>query len=142
VVVTAGGLPETRSGVHPARWMGRGAHQNGGWGLLAAAAASLVVAAGCAGSVNGSASEPEPGDVEVKLVVVRFEPANVEVPVGKRVVWRWTDRVQHNVVADGAAFAPSKILNGGAYVIRFDKAGTYPYQCTLHDGMRGTVVAR
>lgn len=108
---------------------------------LAAASMLLVAGAvGCKGSVNGSV-EPEVGDVIVKLVGLRFEPSEVTVKVGKRVVWEWTDQVRHNVVADDAAFAPSKVLSGGSYAIRFDKAGTYSYQCTLHDGMRGKVTA-
>lgn len=108
--------------------------------MLVCAAAVAGAAVGCAGSTATSTPEPEAGDVDVRLVVTRFEPAQVAVPVGRRVVWRWTDQVRHNVVADGAAFASSKVLAGGAYAVRFDKAGTYGYQCTLHEGMRGTVV--
>jgi plastocyanin len=108
---------------------------------VGAVAAGVVLLAGCSGT-KGANTQPEAGDIEVQLVGLRFSPDKVEVPVGKRVVWRWTDRVSHNVVADGAAFVGSKVQSGGTYVIRFDKAGTYPYQCTLHDGMRGTVTAR
>jgi plastocyanin len=110
--------------------------------ITAVVAGTLLLGAACGGSSDGSNTEPEAGDVTVQLVGLRFDPAMVEVPVGKRVVWRWTDRVGHNVVADGAAFLGSKVQSGGTYVIRFDRPGTYPYQCTLHEGMRGTVVAR
>jgi len=113
---------------------------------LVALGAVLVLAIGCQGAAPEAdapaADTPAANEVAVRLVGLRFEPTEVVVPVGQSVVWRWTDRVAHNVVADGAAFKASRVQSGGSYRITFDKAGTYPYQCTLHEGMRGTVVAR
>lgn len=102
--------------------------------------AALAVA-GCATTARapstGSVSQ-EPEDAVVELVGLEFAPRQIQVPVGRRVVWRWTDSVVHDVVSED--FASSKALDGGAYAVRFDKAGTYPYRCTLHTGMDGTVV--
>jgi plastocyanin len=81
---------------------------------------------------------PKPDDAVVELVGISFSPATLRVPVGKRVLWRWTDAVVHNVVSDG--FVSSKAQSGGTYAVRFDKAGSYPYRCTLHEGMNGTIV--
>lgn len=106
-----------------------------------AAVAIAVLAAGCATTSGGPQAEPvtpQPDDTIVELVGLGFVPDRVEIPVGRRVLWQWTDSVVHNVVSED--FASSKALDGGAYAVRFDRAGTFPYRCTLHAGMDGTVV--
>lgn len=110
--------------------------------LRAALTSSLLGAvAGCASTTRAAApppAEPEPGDTVVRLVGLDFEPRTIQVPAGTRVRWQWTDSVVHNVVSKD--FASSRELNGGAHAVRFDQAGTFPYRCTLHAGMDGTVV--
>lgn len=110
--------------------------------LPAGALLALAVAlAGCSTTPDG----PRPGNVTpraddavVELVGLSFAPSTLRVPIGKRVLWRWTDAVVHNVVSDD--FVSSKAQSGGTYAVRFDKAGSYPYRCTLHTGMEGTIV--
>ncbi len=102
---------------------------------------ALVVAiCGCATTspAGPPAGAAEPDDAVVRLVGLDFEPRTIQVPVGKRVRWQWTDSVVHNVVSED--FASSRELGGGAHAVRFDRPGTFPYQCTLHAGMDGTVV--
>lgn len=102
-----------------------------------------VVASGCATTSEGGKAgnvTRQPDDAVVELVGLEFVPKQIEVPVGKRVLWQWTDSVIHNVIAED--FADSKALDGGAYAVRFDRPGTYPYRCTLHTGMDGTVVVK
>ena len=102
--------------------------------------ALALVAGGCADTAKPApaAAAPEAGDAVVELVGLDFSPRTVQVPLGRRVVWRWTDSVVHNVVS--TQFASSEALGGGAYAVRFERAGRYPYRCTLHTGMDGTVV--
>ena len=108
----------------------------------AALLAAAVAAAGCAttsedGPRAGDVTQ-RPDDAVVELVGLEFDPRTIEVPVARRVLWRWTDSVVPNVVSGD--FASSKALDGGSYAVRFDRAGTFPYRCTLHTGMDGTVV--
>ncbi len=101
----------------------------------------MVALAGCAttsGAAPPPAAAPEPDDAVVRLVGLDFDPRTIEVPVGTRVRWQWTDSVVHNVVSKD--FASSRELDGGAHAVRFDRPGTFPYRCTLHAGMDGTVV--
>ncbi len=100
-----------------------------------------LILAGCATTEKGPGTgeaTPQPDDAVVELVGLVFKPVTIQVPVGKRVRWQWTDSVVHNVVSTD--FASSKAQGGGAYAIRFDRSGTFPYRCTLHTGMDGTVV--
>ena len=104
------------------------------------AVAAALVLGGCANTSRLAAPSvtPEPGDAVVRLVGLDFEPRSITVPVGGRVLWQWTDSVVHNVVSPD--FASSNELDGGAHAVHFDRAGTFPYRCTLHVGMDGTVV--
>ncbi len=111
------------------------------WQAGALVSAAAMVLAGCAstsGSTPPPAAAPEPGDTVVRLVGLDFDPRTIQVPVGTRVRWQWTDSVVHNVVSKD--FASSRELDGGAHAVRFDRSGTFPYRCTLHAGMDGTVV--
>lgn len=102
--------------------------------------AGALTLAGCTGTarLGPPSATAEAGDAVVRLVGLDFEPRTVEVALGTRVRWQWTDSVVHNVVSE--EFASSKELDGGAHAVRFDRPGTFTYRCTLHTGMDGTVV--
>ena len=69
---------------------------------------------------------------------VAFSPAKVEIAAGESVTWRFADKsLAHNVVGDGFK---SALKRSGTYVHEFDEPGTYSYRCTVHPGMKGTVV--
>lgn len=99
-------------------------------------AALALTAAGCAS--QGSA-EPPPS-VERPAVAVRdyeFEPATITVETGATVTWVWEGRAPHDVV--GQAFE-SNDQSSGTFRHTFDEPGTYPYDCTIHPGMEGSIV--
>ena len=69
----------------------------------------------------------------------RFTPAAIQVPAGTTVTWRFEDGfVPHDVKADG--FTSGDPRRKGTFTHTFDRPGTYPYRCTVHDGMTGRVV--
>jgi Copper binding proteins, plastocyanin/azurin family len=53
------------------------------------------------------------------------------------VTWVWDDEgMAHDVSGDGFK---SEIQTEGTFSHTFEESGDYPYVCTLHSGMRGTV---
>jgi plastocyanin len=83
-------------------------------------------------------------DAASKTVVlkdVRFSPKRLTVSRGANVTFRWRDGItRHNVTSRGALrFKGSRARASGKYVVRFRKAGTYRYECTLHPGMTGRI---
>jgi plastocyanin len=74
-----------------------------------------------------------------------YEPDPLEVAAGTTVTWTNEDDIEHTVTA-GKQGAPSGEFDepldgaGSTAEVTFDKAGTYEYFCSLHDGMDGTVV--
>ena len=70
-----------------------------------------------------------------------FSPGQVDISVGGQVTWNFNDITEHNVNFSGTG-APSGIGNTltGNVTRTFNTAGSFPYACSLHNGMTGTVV--
>ena len=80
--------------------------------------------------------------VTVQVVNYAFKPQTVTVPVGATVTWKFVDTVDHTVSATDKSFM-SPALNGGkTYQHTFTKAGSYPYICSIHPFMTGTVTVK
>ncbi len=109
---------------------------------VALLAIALLLVAGCGPSGPAAASDlpDDVGPVDADpTVAVRdnvFAPDELVVEVGTEVTWVWEGRAVHDVAGDGFK---SEILAEGTFTHTFDEPGTYPYVCSLHPGMEGTV---
>jgi plastocyanin len=110
--------------------------------LVPLALAAALVLAGCGGDEGGdgaAVAAPVTGVTEVAAEDNHFSPAAIQVPAGTTVTWEFKDRfVPHDVTADG--WSSGDPQRGGRFAHTFADPGTYPYRCTLHDGMTGRVV--
>lgn len=91
---------------------------------------------------NNQSTKPTATD-SVKISNYAFSPATITVKVGTTVTWTNADAIAHTVTADNpSADAPNSdsITQGSSYSFTFKKAGTYPYHCTPHPYMKGTVI--
>jgi len=118
--------------------------------MIAAALTLAVATAACSAvqnvpvqSASGSSDSPRataPVAATVTLVNTSFAPAVVTINAGQTVEWKWNDgQVPHNVTFD--TFRSSTKITG-TYFHTFDSPGVYPYRCTIHINMAGTVVVR
>lgn len=85
-------------------------------------------------------------DVAVSGAGTSFNPATVKIAAGGSVTWNFTSGANspHNVTF-GTNSPPGDDIgntNSGAVSRTFPNAGSYPYQCTQHGGMTGTVIVR
>jgi plastocyanin len=74
-----------------------------------------------------------------------FSPDSVRIAVGGTVTFDWgAGGVTHNVTFADVAGAPADIpnRNSGTVDRTFGTAGSFNYQCTIHPGMNGKVVAQ
>jgi len=71
-----------------------------------------------------------------------YDPQEITVKVGDTVTWVNQDAPKHDVVADNGEFKSSLFDKGQSFSFTFTKAGTYPYHCSIHPGMTGTVVVQ
>ena len=112
-------------------------------GLALLALAAVLVLAGCGGDegVGGgvAAAAPVTGVTEVAAKDNQYTPPAIQVAPGTTVTWTFEDRfVPHDVAGDG--FSSGEPRRSGTFSHTFDRPGTYPYRCTLHEGMEGRVV--
>lgn len=81
----------------------------------------------------------------VTIQDMSFQPAKITVKKGTTVTWTNKDDVGHNVVSDNDAPAggPPKTANligkNEVFSFTYDTVGTFPYHCTPHPFMQGTV---
>ncbi len=108
---------------------------------IGAVALLAVPLAACAG---GAKPKPVPSDtgaepaVTVTVIDNRYEPAEVEIEPGEAVRWVFKGKMEHDVVAKDGSFV-SELMTTGEYVKRFDEAGEFPYDCSVHPEMTGVV---
>jgi plastocyanin len=48
--------------------------------------------------------------------------------------------VRHDVIADNGEFSSELFGRGESFSFTFQTTGTYPYHCSVHSGMEGTVI--
>ena len=92
----------------------------------------------------GSASEPSTG-VSTHTVTIEnmlFNPAELTVHRGDRIVWVNKDLFPHTATAKDKTFDSGAIESNGSWTFKADKAGDYPYGCTFHQTMNGQIHVR
>ena len=123
--------------------------------FLAPALAAVVSCGGGGSSTSPTSNTPTtptvpttpttpPTPVSTDKVTVsdnQFSPANIQVSPGTTVTWTWApNAADHNVsFADGAT---SGNKSSGTFTRTFSSGGTFPYSCTLHPGMSGSVTVK
>ena len=104
--------------------------------LMGLLAIGLVAAAAGCGGVD---STPVATTRVSMAKSYRFSPKVITVDAGSTVTWTNDDNFTHTVRVDGQD--DHKVGQGDSVSIRFDKPGTYKYECTLHShDMHGTVI--
>ena len=121
----------------------------------AAAALPLLLLVGCGGSNSGSASPAGAsvtalGPATAQTVTIdsndslKFDPTTVNAKVGKLTLTNTNiGRIPHNLVFDDASLGKTQTVSGGKsenLVLTFNKAGTFTFVCTFHEGMVGKIV--
>jgi plastocyanin len=82
----------------------------------------------------------EPDDtVTIEMRDNSFSPATRAVAAGTTVRWVNEGTVQHNTTGENGAWQSSNLNPDQTFQRTFSAAGTFDYECTLHDGMTGTI---
>jgi plastocyanin len=83
----------------------------------------------------------QPSEKQVSIEDFAFKPDTLIVTPGTTVRWTNNDSVAHTVTSDPAGTFDSGTLQPGeSFEVLFDTPGIYPYLCTLHPFMHGTVI--
>lgn len=124
--------------------------------LFLAPALAAVVACGGGGGSNSTGSNPPTTPTvpttpttpaapqatdKVTVADNQFSPADIQVSPGTTVTWTWAPNVaDHNVTFNDGTGSGNK--SSGTFTRTFSSGGTFPYSCTLHPGMSGTVTVK
>jgi plastocyanin len=121
---------------------------------IQATLAALVMLAsfGCGGSTSVPTASPTPPllpltpSTSVSIVMgasalttAAYSPSPVRLAPGSSVTWINNDNTAHTSTADGGAWNSGQIAPGRTFTRTFATAGSFPYHCTIHPGMVGTI---
>jgi plastocyanin len=118
--------------------------------------ATAAALAACSGSATATtapttaAGQPTPPPVcedstaatTVSATVADFKWSDpVTAKVGDVITWTNSDTAAHKVGTDDGSctMGPNIGGGGGKASLIFNKAGTYPFHCTIHANMKGTI---
>lgn len=120
----------------------------------------LGVTAGCGG---GSSSTPSPsapsptpsptpsGSASTTVTIptnartlgtAAYVPNPATIAQGAVVTWSNTDSTTHDIVSDTGAFDSGRMAPNDNFKFTFSAKGTFPYHCSIHPGMTGTIVVQ
>ncbi|WP_080497640.1 cupredoxin domain-containing protein [Burkholderia ubonensis] len=78
----------------------------------------------------------------VVIEQMRFTPAELTVHRGDEVTWVNRDLFPHTASADGHGFDSGSIAPQASWRYVARKRGRFPYTCTFHPTMHGTLIVR
>jgi plastocyanin len=99
--------------------------------------AALVLSSGI-----GAADQQRQAKGTAHTVVIenmQYNPAQLRVRRGERIVWVNKDLFPHTVTAASHAFDSGSIAANSSWTHVASKAGEYAYGCTFHPTMKGTI---
>ena len=109
-----------------------------------AVAVLLAIITLCAGpkTIMANAAEQNAKTAEVKIDNFSFGPAELKIAAGTTVTWINRDDIPHTVVSTVKVFKSKVLDTDEKFSFTFDKAGTYPYFCSIHPKMTGKVIVQ
>jgi len=117
--------------------------------LLLLVMALAIVGCTSTGDSNGGGygtsgdTEPEGTSASATTVIESgnaFQPATLEVAVGDVITFENQDAAPHDVSIDGKDLGTQG--QGESVTWTAEKAGTFPYSCTIHPSMTGEIVVK
>jgi plastocyanin len=103
-----------------------------------AAFGAIVVGAWVIGGVASATSTTSaPKSYVITIENMQFNPPQITVHRGDRVVWVNKDFFAHTATADAKAFDSLAIAPNASWTYVAHRVGDYSYKCTFHPTMRG-----
>src|SRR5688572_22508575 len=82
----------------------------------------------------------EAATTNVEISGFAFVPSTVTIAVGDSVIWTERDGFGHSTTSDTGVWDSGGLPLNGTFMFTFNNAGTFPYHCTPHPEMTGTVI--
>jgi plastocyanin len=88
------------------------------------------------------AATPASDGAKVSIFNCEFTPGEITIAVGDSVTWTNDDGAPHGLEYHDGEKGTDLLLPGAGFSRRFDKPGTYDYNCSVHPYMTGRVIVR
>lgn len=115
-------------------------------GISLAIAVGAIIVSGCGGSSNKGTNPPPVTHSakyhDVSIANFAFSPAALTIAVGDTVNWTNNQNVTHTVTSDSGSELSGNLAPGAQYLHIFSAAGSFPYHCTIHTYMTGSVTVQ
>ena len=79
---------------------------------------------------------------KIAIVDFTFTPGEITIAPGETVRWTNDDGAPHGLEYQDGAKGVDPLLPGSSFSRRFERPGTYEYNCSVHPYMTGHVVVR
>jgi plastocyanin len=86
--------------------------------------------------------EENPGTNEVFMNNSQFTPASMTISVGTTVKWTNKESATHTVISDTGIFTSGDLDKDQSFSFTFNNAGTFPYHCSKHANMTGSITVQ
>jgi len=108
---------------------------------------AIVAAAACSSSSPTTPSNVSGTPVSIvsgatSLTTTAYSPNPIVIAVGGTATWKNNDNVAHTASANDGTWDSGSIAPGASFSRAFPAAGSFPYKCTFHPGMIGTVTVQ
>ncbi len=90
-------------------------------------------------AVNQPTTNTATPNVTVKIANFKYQPADLKLNVGESVQFVNKDEEPHTVTAKDGSFDSKALDTDQTWTSTFTKPGTFPYVCSIHPFMQGTV---
>ena len=111
--------------------------------VCVAAVLSLLLSAAMADAVQGAASRARQRQTHtVTIEGTSFQPAQLTVAAGDRVVWVNKDPFPHTATSNAGAFDSGNIAPEKSWKLTTAKKGEFDYLCTLHPTMKARLTVK
>lgn len=92
-------------------------------------------------SVSG---QPTVGGSKIVIQNFKYSPSTLTVKAGDTITFTNMDSVPHSIVSDdGKSFSTGELTQGQSTTFTAPaKAGTYPFHCSVHPTITGTIVVQ
>jgi plastocyanin len=109
---------------------------------LVAAVALTACSQPAAPSGGGTSGGTPSASAQIVLKNIAVSPQQVTIAVGGTVTFVNQDSTDHRMVDDGGAYDSGMLAPGADFKQTFAKAGTFPFHCSIHPTMTGTIIVK
>lgn len=95
-----------------------------------------------AASGTPAAAATGAGGATVEILDFSFSPANLEIAAGTSVTWTNQGAAPHTSTGDDGSFDTGRLDSGQSGAATFDQPGAFPYVCSFHPDMTGTITVQ